>query len=277
MTNKDFQDNFLDKLYAQSANEKPPADLDKIILEEAKAKHKPPHFLVSMKLQRVLSVAAVMVLSVYIFFDVDGHRSTGLDAEWIYPQNNDLHSSPSAPQSESFRMTNKAQTIKKSKSKETKKLIKREAEDYAADDMSESGAGAQGLLESDMAAPQFFSAPTPSFHKRDTDVEHELKKPSIRNIAEGIKVKNESKEVLVIDRKSVLENAVKSRNQKQGVERQMSLPTKSSKSNEPEEMLTEVERLISKGELEKAKAHYHKLKLLFPEYPIPTVIADSVE
>ena len=118
MINNNSDDEFLDKLYKQSAIEKPPTDLDQQILELAKANHQRTRFAKTMNLQRVLSVAAVMVLSVYIFFEVGGDRPMRIDEDFIYPQKSILRSSPSATQPDSLELKDAANLEKQLKKKE---------------------------------------------------------------------------------------------------------------------------------------------------------------
>jgi|GEM_PF-6722220 len=253
MINKDSEDEFLDKLYARSANEKPPADLDKKILEEAKNNRHFNLFSMTIKFQRILSVAAVMVLSVYIFFDVGGNRSTGIDEALLYPQKSKLRSSPAVPHAESIRIND------------------------AVDDISESNANDQNLWKSDIASPKSLSSPIPPFQKSDTDVEYGLNKPSVRNIAEGIETKNESNDALSTDKETTLKDVVKSINQKQVAKRRMASSSEPEMLTQAEDMLNEIERLLANEEPEEANKLYRKLKLLFPAYPIPNFVADSIE
>jgi hypothetical protein len=79
MKDDDTDNNFLDDLYSHSAKEIPPAVLDQTILKHALDHvHKDNFFqrlqLQRLQLQRVFSVAAVLVLSVYIVFDVGEQR-----------------------------------------------------------------------------------------------------------------------------------------------------------------------------------------------------------
>lgn len=74
MNNEPSKGDFIDELYAQTKDEQPPLELDEQIraraLEHIEASRPSSLF----KWQRVLSVAAVMVLSVYLFFDVNDFR-----------------------------------------------------------------------------------------------------------------------------------------------------------------------------------------------------------
>ena len=74
MSNEPSNDDFLDQLYAETKHEQPPLELDAKIqaqaLEHLNAKNRSSFF----QWQRVLSLAAVMVLSVYLFFDVNDAR-----------------------------------------------------------------------------------------------------------------------------------------------------------------------------------------------------------
>ena len=143
MTNNNTEDDFLNKLYKQSALEKPPADLDQQILELAKASHQRTRFAMTMNLQRVLSVAAVMVLSVYIFFEVGSDRPMSMEEDFIYHDKSLLRSSPVDPQTERLDMSDEVHAKKQVKNKEAKKSVERVMEDYEADDISEISAKAR--------------------------------------------------------------------------------------------------------------------------------------
>jgi len=74
MNNEPSKGDFIDELYAQTRDEQPPLELDEQIraraLEHIEASRPSSLF----KWQRVLSVAAVMVLSIFLFFDVNDFR-----------------------------------------------------------------------------------------------------------------------------------------------------------------------------------------------------------
>tara|TARA_R110001592_G_scaffold116214_1_gene317411 strand:+ start:514 stop:1179 length:666 start_codon:yes stop_codon:yes gene_type:complete len=157
MSNHDSEDDFLSKLYKQSAIEKPPVELDKQILELAKANHQRQRFAMSMNLQRVLSVAAVMVLSVYIFFDVSNDRSSMMEEDYLYPPQKNLKSAQPAPQLERLEMKDEAQMMQEKIKKEAKKSAGKEKMQYMADDISELASEAPEQQESDtieLSAPQ---------------------------------------------------------------------------------------------------------------------------
>jgi hypothetical protein len=78
MKDHDTDNDFLDDLYSHSAKEIPPAVLDKAILKQAFDHVHKDNFFQRLQLQRVFSVAAVLVLSVYIVFDM-GEQSMGVD------------------------------------------------------------------------------------------------------------------------------------------------------------------------------------------------------
>jgi mRNA-degrading endonuclease HigB of HigAB toxin-antitoxin module len=74
MKDDDTDNNFLDDLYSHSAKEIPQAVLDQTILKHAFDHVHKDNFFQRLQLQRVFSVAAVLVLSVYIVFDVGEQR-----------------------------------------------------------------------------------------------------------------------------------------------------------------------------------------------------------
>ena len=156
MSNHDSEDDFLNELYQQSALEKPPTELDKRILELSKARHQRKRFAMTMNLQRVLSVAAVMVLSVYIFFDVSSDRSTMLDEAYLYPPHQNLKSAQPASQIERLDMKEEAQVSQGSMKKEAKKPAGKEKMQFMSDEISELETEA---LESFEAERQGFLVP----------------------------------------------------------------------------------------------------------------------
>jgi hypothetical protein len=78
MKDHDTDNDFLDDLYSHSAKEIPPAVLDQAILKQAHDHVHKDNFFQRLQLQRVFSVAAVLVLSVYIVFDV-GEKNMGVE------------------------------------------------------------------------------------------------------------------------------------------------------------------------------------------------------
>ena len=78
MKDHDTDNDFIDDLYSHSAKEIPPAVLDQAILKQAHDHVHKDHFFKRLQLQRVFSVAAGLVLSVYIVFDA-GEQSMGVE------------------------------------------------------------------------------------------------------------------------------------------------------------------------------------------------------
>lgn len=144
MSKHDSEDDFLDTVYQQTAQEKPPLDLDKKILALAKAKHQRKRFAIAMSLQRALSVAAVMILSVYIFFDVSRDHSSILDEGHIYPQQKALKS---APQLERLDMNDESQVMQRVFKEKAKTSAAKETMNYMSDDISELASEAPKLSQ----------------------------------------------------------------------------------------------------------------------------------
>lgn len=69
---------FLDDLYTDSAKDVPPESLDQAILKQARDNVQKDSFLMRRQWQQFLSLAAVMVLSVYVVLDV-GDESMDVD------------------------------------------------------------------------------------------------------------------------------------------------------------------------------------------------------
>lgn len=173
MNHHDSDDDFIDGLYQQSAKETPPAQLDKQILSLAKLAHQPSPFAKMMRFQRVLSVAAVMVLSIAIFFEVDKNATRYIEQDAVTPQQNRLQSPPSAPASDqidqSVEMHESSQGIeqdsaeqnptKQLKSKAMKKAFKEQQRGFMADEISELAAEEQSAVG---AASRSASAPSDS-------------------------------------------------------------------------------------------------------------------
>jgi hypothetical protein len=239
MINDNSDDEFLDTLYKQSALEKPPADVDKQILALAKTNHQRNRFAMTMNLQRVLSVAAVMVLSVYIFFEVGGDRPTRMDEEFLYPDKSILRSSPSATQPENVDMSGKDQAIKQFKNKEAKKSAERAMVEYENNAIGELAAEAQEQSESDMSGLSDVVSSEPSVELSATPSSAPSSAP------------------VLMRQKLKAEQALEPAN--------------------AEAMLKEIEQLLASGKLEQAKLVYGQFKLLFPEHPVPVFISDFID
>ena len=152
MNHHDSEDDFLDALYKQSATEKPPVNIDQQILALAKETHQPKQFVKIMNFQRILSVAAVMVFAMYIFFDVDSNHSKFIDEELSYPQNNLPMSSPSSSgqQTELYEMNEEAPLLKQRETKQAKKSAEKDSTHFMADELSE--LSAQEASQNDLSA-----------------------------------------------------------------------------------------------------------------------------
>lgn len=151
MNTQHSDDDFLNSLYKKAATEKPPTELDKEILTLAKTNHQASRFTKMMSLQRVLSVAAVMVLSVYIFFEVDKDLPTQMEQDLFSPPQSMLRSAPSSSignsysdthpssvqQTESFEMNEVAPVMEQLKMKQAKKSAEKESVRFMADEISE--------------------------------------------------------------------------------------------------------------------------------------------
>jgi len=173
MNNNESEDDLLNQLYLQSANEKPPKDLDQKILQEARAHHHVSHFAGTFKWQRGLSVAAVMVLSIYIFFDVSNDHSSILETEMFIPKNETTSPSPAMGEVQNLQ---RKLAPKKAKLKQQKKMVKEAAKtegvQYLADDISGIDSDIQESTQSDMAEQRMFSAPAiPETKSVDLSVE----------------------------------------------------------------------------------------------------------
>jgi hypothetical protein len=174
MSNHGSEDDFLTVLYQQTATEKPPVDLDQQILALAKANHQRTRFAMTMNVQRVLSVAAVMVLSVYIFFEVGGDRHMSIDEDFMYPQKSNLRSTPAAQQAESLDMRDEVHAKKQFKNKKAKKSVERAMADYETDAISEIAVEAQEQSESDMLGPSAEFLPAPKLMRQKLKAERAL-------------------------------------------------------------------------------------------------------
>ena len=124
-------DDFLDDLYSNSAKDVPPESLDQAILKHARDNVQKGNFLMRRQWQQFLSLAAVMVLSVYVVLDV-GDQSRDVEglslseeaSEFIEPAfdekpvaSKELNKEPSPSGSE---MRAKAESFKR---KEAKRMI----------------------------------------------------------------------------------------------------------------------------------------------------------
>ncbi len=160
MNHHDSEDDFLTKLYKKTARETPPAKLDKLVLDMAKANHQHQRYTKTLNLQRVLSVAAAMVFSIYIFFDLDEDRSENRNEGFIYSQPDTFNSSPASPQLERLDMNDKAQAVPLAKKKASKISAESEMADIIKDDISELAAEAAEQTMDEMTTPNMLLAPS---------------------------------------------------------------------------------------------------------------------
>ena len=180
MSQHDSEQDFLAKLYAQSAQEQPPAELDKRILQQAKAQHTHKRFARTLRWQRFVSVAAVMVLCVYIFFDMR-HQHPVLMEEQILPQQKSLpEASPSAAPGEQLEPSEEQPAIaptRQLKEQAAKRAAEPTLDDYAADEIRDSNTLPAGQDETPLPASQLFSSPEISAAKGMTTETNETISP----------------------------------------------------------------------------------------------------
>jgi len=281
MNKHDSEDELLDQLYSKSAKEQPPSRLDKKILAEAKARYQPGTLAASFKWQRILSVAAVMVLSIYVFFDVNDNRMPSINSELYYQQERTPNASSYTSDEHDLRRKMKSKEAKKVQQKASRKSAEIEANKFMADEMLEQSAeldvkpesAIQGQSEISMEASKTFSAPEPQQQKRDLSTNHELA-ASIEEHSELYDADLDSKETV---------SSEAARKQKQRIDSSVSelasvpnaLPENAS--HEAEKMIKEIQQLLANGDLEAAKILYDKFKLSFPERTVPTLIEHSLQ
>tara|TARA_R110002072_G_scaffold133803_4_gene274365 strand:+ start:51914 stop:52525 length:612 start_codon:yes stop_codon:yes gene_type:complete len=159
MKNNDSDDDFLTTLYKRSATEKPSAELDDSILALAKANHQQRPFAKTMNLQRIVSIAAVMTFTVYIFFEVDKEPSKHMIQELSSPPSTMLRSSPSTLAIESLEKTDNVQTIQTLKMKQAKKSVKQAPAEFMADEVEELSAQETRINDIDSESAENKSKP----------------------------------------------------------------------------------------------------------------------
>jgi hypothetical protein len=254
MNNHDSGNDFLDDLYAKSAKELPPTALDQAIIKEAYAKVHKRDFVSRLQWQRFLSVAAVMVLSVYIFFDVGEYS---MDAESFAPSEERIESGAPvyddahAPRIEEPR-------VKAEKSKAKKVIDPAVYESPAA-------------MESTLAADDFSDASSDPQIMSESDDSGEISGLVKEQSSEVYSTKLEQKP------EALLKKAFSRSQNKQAVSAELALPGQVSKDAEnitlePEKMLREIERLIEVDNLVEAKQMFQRLSESYPQYPIPSKI-----
>lgn len=144
MKDHDTDNDFLDDLYSHSAKEIPPAVLDQAILKHAHDHVHKNNFFQRLQLQRAFSVAAVLVLSVYIVFDV-GEQSIGGE-DFLLTEESIRFESPAFDDESASPI--KEQRLKAEKSKVKKMMSSSVYESTAApDDLRESGLRKEQSIE----------------------------------------------------------------------------------------------------------------------------------
>jgi len=262
MNKYDTEGDSLDQLYSKAAKEKTPTHLDKKIMAEAKLHIKVKSFPSLFQWQRVLSVAAVMLLSIYIFFDVEGYRMPGLDTDFYQPQNKGMSTAPLM---------------------ELKQTLGAGASKYTVDDASEQSLESAELMESDMATPRAFSVPAISKpamtkQKRRSKV---VDKPKAQGAASAVAPsieKTELNDARLNEQSSGLEEVAKKQKQKQSSNRGKSLlKLRPTETIAADEMLIDIQVLLEKGDLKAARALYDTFKLKFPDYTMPAQVEETFQ
>ena len=235
MSQHDNDNDFLDKLYARSAKEQPPTDLNKHILEQAKAQHQHKRFASTLRWQRIVSVAAVMVFSIYIFFDVRHDRPAMMDESSLPAPKNLLKPAPSAPTSERLERSEEGPSItpmRQLKQKAAKQAAEPAFDDYASDDISDSVSAPEAEAKSQFSASELSSS-----------------QPSANQFSSS-----------------------------SGLDAEEAAKTEQNNgSTNPEDLLTEITKLLKAGKKEEAKTIFEGFKNRFPDYPVPSFIDTAFE
>jgi hypothetical protein len=236
MKNHETDNDFLDELYAQSAKEVPPKALDQAILKQAHATAPKPDRVSLFQWQRFLSVAAVMVLSVYIFFDVGGYS---MDAEVFSPTEERIRSeAPVFDEGPASR--SQEQGLKAEKSKAKKMTAPALNESTTAAELT----SAPSELSDSIGEQKFMSK-----SEEETDVIH-LKNDVVRSL---------NKQQVTVEQASSASAS----------------NTGESSMLDAEKMLREIECLMAASNLVDAKKIYQRLSDLYPEYPVPNEIVTA--
>ena len=283
MNKHDSEDELLDQLYSKSAKEQPPSHLDKKILAEAKARYQPGTLAASFKWQRILSVAAVMVLSIYVFFDVNDNRMPNINSELYYQQGSQHEESPNT----SGYMSKEQHLQDKEKSKKSKKnqqqasetTLEIEADEFSEDKILEQRAlskskpkgETQGQSKTNTRESRALSSPAAQQQKRDFKAGHVLEAENIGEISGSIEENAERHDAGFESKAAApIETAKK---QKKRIEHRMSeLTPEPNTSTEAEKIIKEIQQLLANGDLEAARKRYDKFKLRFPEHTVPASI-----
>lgn len=248
MKNEPSKDDFLDKLYAQKKHEQPPSELDEQIraraLEHVDVSRPSSLF----KWQRVLSVAAVMVLSVYLFFDVNDFRreeaSEALmdDYNLVVPSMRGVQNPSSANDSRELDPARPSVLMAEHGLSESASAL--------PDELSSKGSEIAPRLNSQQFAVSSEAEPLErSRAKQEGDLISEL-------------VARESREVT--SKKSSL-------NKSQAIAEALS-----GNAHSAESTLADIERHLAKGEIDSAGDLYQVLKERFPGFEVPDSVVESL-
>ena len=238
MNNHEPDNQILDELYVQTAKELPPLSLDQKILQQAKEASPKRELGALLQWQRYLSVAAVMVLSIYIFFDV-GENS--MESE-IFSAPSENIEADMREEEHATRMKDQSQKAAKSKAKKLKipeaSLSIKEAE--ASAELSQFG---DALDEQGLSV--------------NSEKRQALKQD---------KPINKTVKPLVIKQGSANQAIISKQSAELG--RLMT---------EPEKMLKQIKHLIALDQLVEAKAVYQTLAESYPEYPVPIEVIEVLK
>lgn len=246
MKNRETEDGFLDELYAQTSNEVPPEFLDQAIIKQAHAKVSKRDVASHIHWQRYLSVAAVMILSIYIFLDV-GEFSR--DSELYSPSENRAGSA--APVEDGMmKSDHQAQRLKEMVSK-SKKMFSPALVEVASD--------------SEALSARSFGQNTDS---ATSDSLNLLEEPVI-----------EMSNIDHVEPEKGSEKAdfAKPRNIPAKSLSQLSIEGYEAQSLAPEIMISKIEELIAEGDLTGAKVYYKSLTELHPDYSVPKEIIKTLK
>ena len=222
---------FLRDLYAQTQkHEAPPVDLDQKILALAREQAPSNNKTALRQWQQALSVAAVMVLSVYIFFDV-GEQS--MNTERFMPQLDDsqLEATPFNQNS----LPTKQKPIQALKNTKEKKVLS-ETSENTSEDLLDSRQKASSELIKKQAVQS-------KRHQREASskmINHfaapSAKQEVVESVADTFSLESKDDALSEFD---------------------------------PEVLLQEIKQLIADDKLLEAKRLYQQLSAMHPNYPVP--------
>ena len=270
---QDKDDDWLDQLYARSATEQPPPDLDQRILAAARQHHPSAQASSVFKWQRLVSFAAVLVLTIGVFFEVD--RSFEVDefhapARDVAPVGStNQDSGTTAIFAEPPAELNQAEHARSAEARyETAKQEAKQQAQVEIQAARETEQRAKTLADEKLtlAAPEPPLEARPQQNKSRSMAPQSFDALSEKDADNPAKKKDHAE--LADESAIVLEPLAPETQSAPAVEEPNAAVS-------AEELIQEIERLLAEGDQDQARERYFKLKQAFPDYPVPEIIQQT--